>query len=267
MTKPTSKGKTVIDHICSNIPNKLIHGDIIYTDEISDHDCSYTIFNIRKERFEPRYKYIRIEKNLNMNNYISNFKNPTNLVYAFDEPDDQIDVLNNLANQCIVDHAPTKKVKFTRPLGPWMTHPEIISPKNHLKNLRNTSRDSNHYQAARNNYKKIIRSKKATFLQKARSSKNPKEVRETVNRILDQLKNQIKHDAGDLNRYYTELASTLTNKGNIDFDQMSLANILLELEKSNTFVVQHMIYTEVKNITVPVDQVQQKARLLELYSP
>ena len=103
MTKPTRKGKTLIDHICSNIPNKLTHGDVIYTDEISDHDCPYTIFGIEKERFETRYKYIRIEKNLNMNNYISD-KLPTNLVYAFDEPDDQIDVLNNLINQCIYRH-------------------------------------------------------------------------------------------------------------------------------------------------------------------
>ena len=38
-----------------------------------------------------------------MNNYISD-KLPTNLVYAFDEPDDQIDVLNNLINQCIYRH-------------------------------------------------------------------------------------------------------------------------------------------------------------------
>ena len=58
VTKPTRKGKTLIDHICNNIPSKLIHGGVIYTDEISDHDCSYTIFNIKKERFEPRYKYI-----------------------------------------------------------------------------------------------------------------------------------------------------------------------------------------------------------------
>ena len=96
-----------------------------------------------------------------MNNYISDFKKlPTNLVYAFDEPDDQIDVLNNLINQCISDNTPTKKVKFTPPPALWMKDPEIISAKNHLENLRNTSRDSNHtdtsarqsYQAARNNY-------------------------------------------------------------------------------------------------------------------
>ena len=106
-------------HICCNIPSKLIHGDVIYMDEISDHDCPYMIFNIKKVRFQPRYKYIRIEKHLTMNDYVSGFKKlPTNLVYAFDKPDDKIDVLNNLINQCISDHAPIKKVKFTRPPAP-----------------------------------------------------------------------------------------------------------------------------------------------------
>ena len=70
-----------------------------------------------------------------------------------------------------------------------------------------------------------------------------------VNRILDPPRNRIKHDPADLNRYYTELASKLTNKENIAFDQSLLANILPELEKNNTFVIQYTTYTEVKNIT------------------
>ena len=55
------------------------------------------------------------------------------------------------------------------------------------------------------------------------------------------------HDPGDLNRHYPELASTLINKENIAFDQSLLANILRELEKDNTFVIEHITYTEVKN--------------------
>ena len=51
ITKPIRKGKSLIDHICSNVPNKLIHNDIIYTDEISDHDTPFVILNIKKERY------------------------------------------------------------------------------------------------------------------------------------------------------------------------------------------------------------------------
>ena len=69
-----------------------------------------------------------------------------------------------------------------------------------------------------------------------------KEVWQTVNRIVDRLKNQINDYPGDLNQYYTELASTLMNKEDIAFDQSLLANILPELEKDNTFVIQHTKY-------------------------
>ena len=36
--KPTRHGKRLIEHICSNIKSKVIHHDVIETDEISDHD-------------------------------------------------------------------------------------------------------------------------------------------------------------------------------------------------------------------------------------
>ena len=77
---------------------------------------------------------------------------------------------------------------------------------------------------------------KTPFLRNALSSKNPNEAWETVNRILDPPKNRIKYDSGDLNRYYTELASTLTNNEILAFDQSLLANIIPEIKKDNTFV-------------------------------
>ena len=48
ITKPTRKGKSLIDHICSNVPNKLMHNDVIYINEISDHDTPFIILNIKK---------------------------------------------------------------------------------------------------------------------------------------------------------------------------------------------------------------------------
>ena len=180
-----------------------------------------------------------------MNNYISDFKKlPTNLVYAFDKPGDQIDVLNNLINQCISDYAPTKKVKFTCPPAPWMEDPEIISaswkPNKYTTSLESyrTQRPSK-LPSCKDKLQKTIRSKKATFLRKTLGFKNPKEVCETVNRILDPWTNQIEHSPGDLSRYYTELAPTHTNKENIAFEQSLLYC---------TFVIQHTTYTEIKNI-------------------
>ena len=62
VTKSTRKGKTLIDLISSNISTKLIHCNVISTDEISDHDNPYVIFSIKKERFQKRYTYVRVRK-------------------------------------------------------------------------------------------------------------------------------------------------------------------------------------------------------------
>ena len=73
-TKATRKNKTLIDHIISNMNNKLLHTDVLMTDEISDHDTPFGILNIKEQRYEPRYKYIKNEKDLNMNDYVADFK-------------------------------------------------------------------------------------------------------------------------------------------------------------------------------------------------
>ena len=48
---------------------------------------------------------------------------PTSLVYACDEPDGKISALDKLVNQCISEHAPIKRTKFTHPPAPWMKDP------------------------------------------------------------------------------------------------------------------------------------------------
>ena len=257
ISKPTRKRKTLIDHISSNIKSKEIHHDVINTDEISDHDTPYVILNIKKERFEKRYKYVRNEKNLNMNNYIADFKMlPTSLIYSFDDPDDQISTLNQLVTQCISEHAPTRRVQLTRPPAPWMNDPEIVKAKQHLEYLRKTSRDAYHkdpntrsrYLNAKNTYKTSIKSKKASFIKKALSSKNPKEVWATINRILYPPKKRIKQEPNKLNSYYATLASKLCKKDNTAFDPGKLTNLLPEQESLDSFVIKHTTFNEVKKI-------------------
>ena len=114
INKRTRKNKTLIDHICSNIPTKVMHSDVLHTDEISDHYMPYAILNVKKERYEQRYKYIRSEKDIDINSYVSDFRElPLNLVYAFDEPDDQVKILNKLVLDCIEKHVPIKRARLT----------------------------------------------------------------------------------------------------------------------------------------------------------
>ena len=143
ITKPTRKGECLIDHICSNVPKKLINNDVIYTDEISNHDTPYVIINIKKERYEPRYKYIRDERKVEMNQYVNDFsKLLLNLLYGFEEPEDQISILNKLFSDCLESHAPTCRVKLTRPIVPWMKDPTIVSDRQKVELPRIKSRDS-----------------------------------------------------------------------------------------------------------------------------
>jgi len=100
--------------------------------------------NIKKQRFEPRYKYIKNEEDLNIDSYIADFSQlPLNLVYSFNDPNDQLSIFNKTTTDCISRHAPIQKVKFTRPPAPWMKEPEIFASKNQLEHLRNLSHNDN----------------------------------------------------------------------------------------------------------------------------
>ena len=60
ITKPTRKGKKLIDHISSNIcKNKILHSDVLPHQTVSDHRAPYIIVNILTNRYEIRYKLIR----------------------------------------------------------------------------------------------------------------------------------------------------------------------------------------------------------------
>ena len=64
ITKPTRKDKSLIDDICSNVPKKLIHNDVIYTDEINDHVTPFVIVNIKKNVANYAISTLEMEENL-----------------------------------------------------------------------------------------------------------------------------------------------------------------------------------------------------------
>ena len=50
---------------------------------------------------------------------------PFSTVYSFDNPDDQLVMLNKLILNCTDCHAPLKRTKFTRPPAPWTNELDI----------------------------------------------------------------------------------------------------------------------------------------------
>ncbi|XP_057299344.1 uncharacterized protein LOC130629967 [Hydractinia symbiolongicarpus] len=250
VNKPTRKGATLIDHIITNIPGKVTNSDVLITDEISDHDTPYILLSIKKERFEPRYKFVHDEKNLDMNSYIDDFsKLPFSLIFTFDDPDEQIDTLNHLILSCIERHAPLKRVKLTRPIAPWMKDPAIQDSRNQLEFYRKKAQEDpnykNDYKEKRTNYRKTLKEIKNSFFKKSLSSKDQKSVWNTIHRILSNQKTRIKHDPSEMNEYFSNLAANLTGKSNVE---STLPDDIKTTENEQSFKIQHTTYNEINKI-------------------
>ena len=62
-----------------------------------------------------------------MENYVTDFQQPSlNLVYSFDDPDDQVPMLNKLIIDCINIHSTLKRAELARPIVPWIHDPKVI---------------------------------------------------------------------------------------------------------------------------------------------
>ena len=225
------------------------------TDEISDHDLVYTVLNIRKQKFEQRYKFIRNEKLFDLNKYINDFSQlPLSIVFALDDPNDQVNVLNQLITECINRHAPLRKVKLTRPPAPWMSNLNITSLQRLRENQRKLAQqtdsveDWNKYRETRNRLKKEIKQTKKNFFKKALLSKNSKEVWKTIHRILKPNYQRIKADPKALNDHFTSLATKVTGKGKNDISNVQSFIQTLPSTNINSFKIEHTNYEQVDKI-------------------
>ena len=135
MTRPTRatlKSRTLIDHIVSNIPNRVTYCSVLPCSTISDHDGPYACTNIRVNRFQPRFKWLRNEKQSDKQAFNEDLKaTPFNLVYSVEDPDEKLEIFNSLLRTCVDKHAPLWKTKITRPPAPWL----------HKENIRKLQRE------------------------------------------------------------------------------------------------------------------------------
>ena len=126
---PARHGKSLINHISTNIPKKVISENVIPCQTISDHNAPFAVVNTKKQKFQPRYKFVRDEISFILKkNCINDFSQlPLSIVYSFGDSDDQVETLNKLIPACLSRHAPIKRIKFTRPLAPWMKTLNMIN--------------------------------------------------------------------------------------------------------------------------------------------
>ena len=215
----TRKSKSLISHIITTHNIKSLQSNIVFCDEISDHDAPFCILKISKTVYEPRYRYIRDERTLNMNNFINDFLQlPLNLVYVFDSVTDKVSVLNQLITDCIDHHAPLRRVKITRPPAPWMKDLHISNlqrKRNQMrKNYRANRNQTNHLELknVRNELKSKIKQTKRTFLKKLLSNKNSSETWRVIKKILHPNPSKVNVDPNEVNSFFNQTAVRTTGK-------------------------------------------------------
>ncbi len=164
----TSTSRTLIDHIITNYPHCVPGTDIIPGSTVSDHDGVLACVNVRVPRYQPRYKWIRHEKNLNEEEFKKDCsKLPKSAVYCLESLEDMVDTLNTLLINCIDRHAPPLSpllwtVKVTRPPAPWKQSRVIQELKIKRVTSRaeahatNTAESWNQFKQVRNDIKSEI---------------------------------------------------------------------------------------------------------------
>ncbi|CAB3981945.1 Hypothetical predicted protein [Paramuricea clavata] len=171
-TRTTANSKTLIDHIISNIPSRVTHTGVLPCPTISDHDAPYVCLNVRITRFEPRFKFIRNERQFGENAFLEDVAAlPLNIVYSTDEADDKLEIFNSLFKSSINRHAPLRKMKITRPPAPWLNAEDIKqlqSERNKLRHLAHATKKDSIWQLFRG-----IRNKIKTRIKEAKRSLLP----------------------------------------------------------------------------------------------
>ena len=108
------------------------------------------------------------------------------------------------------------------------------------------------YQNTRNKILKVIKETKANFLRKALSDKQPTEVFNTVDRILNKQRNRIELHPSDLNTNFTTLPSRLIHKDNEPHFFTDFLNTISEETGLETFKIKHTNDIEVRKIILEI---------------
>ena len=91
-TRTTITSSTLIDHIIVSQKDLVKHTDMLPCPTISDHDGPCALLNARLKKYEPRFKYIRDERQFNEAKFLKDLKQvPFNLVYGVEDPDERDD--------------------------------------------------------------------------------------------------------------------------------------------------------------------------------
>ena len=206
------------------------------------------------ERYQPRFIYIRDNSKLVLDDVKADFqKLPFSTVYAMEDPEDNLDIFNNLVTKCVDWHPPLKRIKCTRLPAPWLKSLDIqqlISERNrkrYLAHLTQKTSDWTAYRAVRNKLKHAIRTTKKKFLTSALSDKRPRNIWRFIHRILKPKNQTITVNVDDLNKHFITTANRLLKSEHLEPQDTwkALESLPDQTSKAN-FNLQYVTYEQVE---------------------
>ena len=176
---------------------------------------------------------------------------PFNLVYSVEDPDEKLEILNCLLRTCIDKHAPLRKTKITRPSAPWL-HKENIrklqkerDQRHYLAHQMNLASVWDKYCEVRNKIRMETKKVKCSFYNKALSCKKPKELWDTIHRILNLVLQPISADPNMLNQHFTLTSQRLLQTRASSLDSiLQFIDSLPDSQHTDEFELCHVSYSE-----------------------
>ena len=253
-TRVTRTSKTLIDHVVVNFSQNINYTDIVPCSMVGDHDAPFACINVRVTRFQPRFKLLRNEKELDENAFKEDFPLlPLDVVYGLESLDDMVDALNCLMKDFLDRHTPVRRVKVTRPPAPWLQTEEIRQLQKDRDQLRAQAHKKGGeiswaaFRDVRNKIKSVVDKARRSFFANALSTRRPKDVWKMIHRVLHPSPKTLREDTEKLNRYFISTATrTLSTKSDSTHDLLDLVRSSPnQADEMSTFALRNVSSGEV----------------------
>ena len=177
-TRITDKSKTLIDLLFVKDLDKVKTFGLCDASGVSDHFFIYMAYNIKKPKFKKITVTRRDFRNFNVHSFqlaaeVANWEN----IYAVDDLNDKVTILENTINDLLDTFAPYKTFKITKPNStPWLT-PEIKQIMNkrdmfkHNFNLTGNKPFLKNYKELRNKVTGMMRQSQKNMFNETINSK------------------------------------------------------------------------------------------------
>ena len=191
-TRITPTTTSLIDHIVTNMPEKISDSGVIHTG-ISDHSLVFAIRKISIVTKQENTPEIRNMKNFDEGKFIEELlKQHWEYVYFFaDYPNAMWEIWKNLFLEVLDKHAPLQQKKIRSKKVPWITSDikKLMNTRDKFKRkaiLTNHENDWLNFKTARNKVNIELRSaKKDYYSSKIAGQKiNPKKAWKSINNLL-----------------------------------------------------------------------------------